>query len=96
MTSISKSEHEKMQAALSGLGGEHADQMKQELAAAHAQFIAHLEAARQSVSVYEKHYKAARVLLSRAVRKHKKEVIRKVADGAIQMHLLFFMLIDNW
>lgn len=93
MTSISRSEHEKMQLALRHLDNGEAGKMEQELAAAHAQFVFHVEAARQSVALYEKHYKAARALLLKTVRKQKKEVVRKIADGVIQGHLVVFLLL---
>ena len=91
MTSISRSEHEKMQAALEGLHTENALNMKRELAVMHEQFIANLEAARQSVMVYEKQYKAARALLTKAVKAKKQEVVRKLGHGAIHMILLVFL-----
>lgn len=95
MTSISKSEHDKMQVALEQLNTEGALQMKQELSALHSEFVRQLEAARESVVQYEKQYKAARLVLAKAVKEHKKEMARKVASGVIHLHLLAFFLLEG-
>lgn len=92
MTSISKSDHERMQAALQGVETEAALKMKEELGLLHQQFTAHLEAARESVQQYDKQYKAARTLLAKAVKEHKRNAAKGVADGVIVMFLAAFLL----
>ncbi|RXK86530.1 hypothetical protein [Filimonas effusa] len=96
MTSISKSEHEKMQVALEQIKTEGASQMRQELATLHSEFVRQLEAARESVVQYEKHYKAARLLLAKAVKEHKKEMAKKMAGGVIHVLLIVAAIGIYW
>lgn len=72
MTSISRASHEKMQDLLRRLDTDAAERMRQELEASHDKFMMQLAAARESVALYEKQYKAARVLLAKTAREHKK------------------------
>lgn len=52
-----------MQTILGGLHSDDADHVQQELEEAYNQFIFHLQAARESVALYETQYKHARRLL---------------------------------
>jgi ClpP class serine protease len=72
MTSISRSAHEKMQDLLRRLETEAADKMRQDLEASHDRFMHQLAAARESVMLYEKQYKSARLLLAKAAKEQKK------------------------
>lgn len=75
MTSISRSAHEKMQELLKRLDTEAAEKMRRDLEASHDKFMLQLAAARESVMLYEKQYKAARVLLAKAAKEQKKTMV---------------------
>lgn len=80
MTSISRSAHEKMQDLLKRLETEAAEELRTELLASHDRFMEQLAAARESVALYEKQYKAARLLLARALKEQKK-VLTDIEKG---------------